>query len=227
MKKLMVFLLLMVVFSLGASQSYIQIVSIGGNSDISQTTDLSIYGTFDPSIPTKMVAACSKMTGSVVTCNVKGNLITIIGAFSESNEYFKVKTDYGIVDIVHTLTINKLPNDKFQKALITASRENSAAADAVDLNEKSANVKLLQQLNSMGLEITYTVMMPGEIGYASAGKYEAAVEKTGATFDLKKVYADSAPLVVQSRMPNWGAIGTIGIAAIVLLLGAWFFIRRK
>lgn len=227
MRKIAIFILIVMAFSVAGFQEYKHILSEDGTSQISQITELAIFGTFDPSIPTKMANSCSKINDPGVSCKVEGNILVLKSDFSKNNKYFTIKTEYGFPEVTYTLTINKIPNDKFQKALLIASGEKGAVSDAIDFNDKSVNANLAKQMALFGLEINYTIGIPGEIVTANAGKYNAVVGEKEVTFQLNEVYKESAPLVVKAKTTNWSSVTMAGGVVFILLIALWFFVIRR
>jgi len=217
--------LLLISLMAGATldQSYIQTVSRNGASVMEKTIEVTLFSNqLTAEGLTRMAEVCRTSKSFDCSVDVENKLVTMTEEFS-SGGYYTFTSDYGLPSITHTLTIQKVPTDRFstslEKLLVAANATNytggSGTGKAIDLSDKVANAESAGILKMLKANITYTFIMPAQISEAKAGSVNGAVSGTSATFDLVSVLAESEPIVVKAQELNYGYI--IAITGVVVL----------
>jgi len=147
-----------------------------------------------------------------------------ISAELTKGPYYKFYNDYGFPYITYTLEINAIPDDVLAEKtaeLLKAAGENvGGGVEASDITAK--NTELADMLRRTG-DMSYTVVMPGEVTETSVG------QKNGntASFMLSQAYAQGGPVVIKSRQLNTAyLLGALLIIALIIL-SAYFFLQKR
>ncbi len=202
-------------------QLYVQNVYQNGTSTIVKTMDLSIFSkTLTQDAFSKMQAFCS-------SCEVdkEHSTITISESF-DSGDYYTLKSDYGLPFITHTLTINKIPTDRFSTSLEKILLGSGAAENiggntvsAIDLKD-SKNAEGYPLLKALSVNITYRVNMPG--GIDGAASDAVLLSSSSAQFDVVEALKEPKTITIVSRELNLGyIIGLIGIIVLAALAASF------
>jgi len=198
------------------TQEYVQTVDSSGSSYVEETRDLSVVLQLFPEGTIGQISqAC--VSNPALGCSVSGTSVTTRIYLSPDSGYCSVSTEYGLPFTTTTLTVNKLPNDRFDEAflnLLTAAGLPSGKSRAVsiDLRDKENNAVKAAAFKDAGIGLTYAAVMPN--GYTE-------------TVDLVELLADSSPIVVRTQELN---VWLISLIAGVLVLGAFalsFFQKKK
>jgi hypothetical protein len=227
------------------SQSYTQKVDYDGKSVISNTIDLSVvkgyykqFGfnseeEFAANITSFSQEACGKIMkkDKTIICIADGLTITLNRNFTSKEGYYSFAVIEGVPYKIYRLTVNKIPADKFGKSaqgLTFAGYSEPGMVNPIDLKKKEENSVSAQGLGAIpGFSFTYSIELPGEVTSATAGTYQADISGSTAKFDMVKVMANSAPLVVESRELNVFLIAAGFGFFLLVLLAAMFFMMKK
>lgn len=211
-----------VLFSLtGAiAQECTQSVQRDGSAFITKTTDVSLLGSEVDAAKVQKLCAENANYG----CQVENGKLSITVPVESKNTYYTLQTDYGILDITYTFTLNAVPNDLFSQRInaLLVGAGYSAGNDYEASQVWKKNENLAQTLKTFG-DISYTVTMPGEVIETSTGS------KTGstATFLLSDVLSGDGGAVVKSRELNWGYIILIVLVLVLAGFAASLLIGKK
>ncbi len=213
-------------------QSYEQTVDVDGSSVISKDMDTSlILGMLGDDVDEKIMAACS--VDESLGCSYSNGKLTITESFSENEGYYEYEADYGIPYVEYNLVVKKIPVDRFtgrlDEIMVAAGVTEIASGEPgepLNLQDEDDNKRAASFIRQTGLEISYAVVMPGEIAGATAGEVSGIVEGPKAEFMLSEVLYESQPIVVQSREINLGYIILI-VAVIVLAAFALSFRKSR
>ena len=231
-REILALLLLAVAAGAALDQSYVQTVSRNGTSVIGKTMQITIFSNqLTADALAKMDAFCKSQKRVVCSVDAPGKSVTMNDTF-EPGGYYEFTSDYGLPFITHTLTISKIPTDRFSSILdsilvganvTSSSGGSSGAIDLADSATNRGNAKVLRQLRA---NITYTVIMPMPVSGAVSGNMSGAVSGDQASFDLVGVLEQSKPIVVKSEEPNLGYI-TVIIGVVVIIALAVSFMSSK
>jgi hypothetical protein len=214
---LLVALLAVCLLLTGSTQTYVQTFDSSGNSMIVEQKDMSSYlqsypvGSLD-----RLAAACSASPS--LGCSVEGTIITITLKMTPDSGYYAFQSSYGLPFITSTATVGKIPSDLFDSALnqvfiATDLTNSSSSAKAVDLADKATDARLSAAWKSVGINETYTMVMPN--GYSE-------------TYDLVSLLADAQPMTATVQELNMGAIVLIvGIIVLAAFAASFFFTKQK
>jgi hypothetical protein len=228
------FLFALVLMSLIASaaidQSYDMTVNRDGSSVIVKSMELNIFGAdLNAAALGDVAELCDK--DSRLSCSVEGKTITIAKEFSPGG-YYTYRSEYGLLEIEHTLTISRIPTDRFSTALedlldeagvLEASGE---SADPIDLLDREANDESITVLKQFGANLSYYISVPAGMTEAKAGAVEGQRVGDAVRFDLVDVMDAGQPITVKSKELNSPNIIVISMV-IVLAALALTFARTK
>jgi hypothetical protein len=200
----------------GSTQTYVHTFDSSGNSFIAQKMDLSSYirsypaGSLD-----RLRNACSATPA--LGCSVNGTTMTLSLQMAQGSGYYTFQSEYGLPFITSTLTIEKIPTDQFDAAFnrvlvavdLTTSR---SAAKPIDLRDAATDTRLAAAWKSVGMNRTYTVVMPD--GHSE-------------TYDLVALLANPGPVTVTVQDLNLGAIALIVGVVVLAAFSASFFLTKK
>jgi len=229
MRREIIFLLLVsTLVSAALDQSYVQTVSWDGSSEITKSTDISVFqAELNENGVEKVRAYCEEEPA----CSVEGNVITITEEFQPGN-YYTFTAESGFPFTTYTFQQNKIPTDVFSESLDNvlkaagAINKTGKAADVLDLTDREKNVQSAVFFRKFKANITYVINMPGGISEAHAGDVNAEVEGSSATFDVVALMEESEPVTVKSGELN---LGLLVLVAGVIVVGALAisFVRSK
>jgi len=224
-------ILLSLVANAAVDQHYEQTLKRDGTSTIVKSMEINIFAAdLDERALEKISDTCN--TSQRIRCSVEGQTITIEDDFSPGN-YYIFKTEHGLTAIEYTLTVNKIPTDRFSMLLEELLDEaevvesTGGSADPLDLLDKEGNAESVYFLKRFEANITYSVNMPVAITEAGAGGVNATVlgERT-VRFDLVDIMEEGQPITVKSQEMNVANIILV-VAVIVLGALAYSFFRQK
>jgi hypothetical protein len=231
MRHICAILLILALASATIDQRYLQTFSADGSSTIEKYMEVSIFASQLPDASlermSQFCAASSKINCSV---DIKNKTIVVSERFGTGG-YYSSETDYGLPFITQTVSIERIPNDRFGSTLeiILSSADitgaESGTVSALNLRDKS-NQETAMYLKKFKANLSYTVVMPAAVFSASAGNYSAQIDGQYARFDLLKVLDQSQPMRIASREINSAAIVAI-IGLIVLAALALTFFGSK
>lgn len=219
------FLFALILMSLVASaaleQSYEMTVERDGSSTIERSMELNILGA---DLDSTQLDEVSQLCASDprFACSVVGRTITMAEEFSPGR-YYTYQSEYGLLEIEHTLTISRIPTDRFSVALGDILEEagvreaSGEAADPIDLLDRETNEEAIGVLRQFGANLAFTVIMPSGISEARAGALEGTRSGDGVEFDVLDVMEAGAPIVVRGRELN---TANIVVASMVVVLAA-------
>lgn len=223
-REIFALLLMAFVASAAIDQTYVQTVARNGASGIEKTMELAV---FSNQLATEglanMAAYCEKSSGINCSVDVGAKKVVITEEFS-SGGYYVFSTDYGLPSITHTMTLNRVPTDKFSNALerllvaanATEYAGSGGSARSIDLSDQEANAEAAAILKTLNANITYVVVMPSGVSEAKAGSVAGVISGQRASFDLLAVMSEGGgPIVVKSQELNFGYL--IAIAGVVVL----------
>ncbi len=151
--------------------------------------------------------------------------------------YYEFTSDYGLPFITHTLTISKIPTDRFSSILdrillgANVTSSSGGSSTAIDLHDNATNKGNAKVLRQLRANITYTIIMPMPVSEAECGNLSGTVSGDQASFDLVDVLDQSKPIVVKSNEANLGYITVIAGVVIIIALAMSFMgskaIKRK
>ncbi|VVC02867.1 Uncharacterised protein [Candidatus Bilamarchaeum dharawalense] len=220
-------ILSMVVFS-SFDQTYTQKMSRNGESTIEKTADMSIFaGQLSENAFKKMDEYCRGTLDVECKVDVEKKVVTITEKFSP-NFYYRLTGDYGIPYTTYTLTIDRVPTDKFSETLekiLVAIGEGTTTSQPIpplDLLDKTNNQANVETLRILGVSLDYVVEMPSQIDSAAAGKVPGIIEGNTVRFNMVDVLGESEPMIVTSREMNYGYLVAI-LGAVVLIALAYMF----
>jgi len=217
-------LLMSLVASAAIDQSYIQTVSRSGASSVEKTMELAV---FSNQLATeglaKMADYCEKRSDINCSVDVEAKEIVITENFA-SGGYYVFSSDYGIPSITYTMSISRVPTDRFSNALgrllvaanATEYAGSSGSSKSIDLSDKEGNAEAAGILKTLKANITYVIVMPTGVSEARAGSVEGRISGKTASFDLLEVMSEQGgPIVVKSQELNYGYL--IAIAGVIVL----------
>ena len=239
-----VLILLVAMFLLSGciKQEYYQKVNSDGTSTIRQVTDFtgmvesmgesmaSMGETPGENFTAGLLESCSGLADESVACSVDGYVLTLEKSFTPEDGYYTFEVEQGLYN-KYKLTVNKVPSDVFADAMQDEDLMGGAEAstDTIDLRDKT-NAKQTAQTVALisGMELTYTVEMPGTVtnAYVDGGEYVPKIEGSSAEYDLLGVFDDSGALVVESEELNILWVG-IGLAVMIIAILAILYFRKK
>lgn len=227
------------------SQEFTQKVGIDGTSIIEDKLDFNSMTGFYKELGFNSEDALRNNLTSIVTnycdkiatkdktigCVADGLTITLSRNFTSKEGYYTFEANDGVPYKTYKLTINKIPMEKFGKAAqglkFGTYFDGSGIAKDIDLRKTDENAVSAQGLAGVpGLQLEYSVEIPGEMTSATAGNYSAKITDNKATFNVVDVMASSAPLVIESKELNVFLIVVV-VGVIVLLLLAFVFFSFK
>jgi hypothetical protein len=237
-RAIFVFLLLLAAAHAALDQSYVQTVARNGSSAIEKTMEVTIFANQLTSDGLqRMQQVCA--SGPRFDCSVDVDAKTVLmrEGFAPGG-YYSFSTDYGVPSITYTLTIDRIPTDRFSndldRLLAAANVTDSSgggAARPIDLKDAATNQENAVLLKQFKANITYTIRMPVAIYDARAGGVQGSVSGNEVSFDLVEVLSESRPIVVRSSELNSGYLLAIGGVIVLAALSVTFFtskgIRRK
>jgi hypothetical protein len=234
MKKIILLLLASLLFTGSVVQTYEQKMYETGDSLITEHLDLSLFSQVMPnnSIP-KMASACLSDLKLNCEVDVDSKSITIIRSFSANNNHYTFQAEQSIIDTLYTLTVIKIPNDRFKDSLnevmveAGVSETKGPAEVAINLNDKEGAAETAASMEKLDLEILYEIEMPGEVVSAKAGDIRAEIDDSAVRFDMVEVLKDSEPLVIKSRKLNLIYVAGVFAVLILILISVSFFIKKK
>ncbi len=214
---LLVALLAVCLLLFGSTQTYVQTFDSSGNSMIVEQKDMSSYlHSYPVGSLNRLAAACSASPS--LGCSLNGTLMTLRIMLAPDSGYYAFQSRYGLPFVTSTATVDKIPSDLFDSALnqvfiATDLTNSSSSAKAVDLNDKATDARLSTAWKSVGINETYTIVMPN--GYSE-------------TYDLVALLADAKPMTMTVQEPNLGAIVLIvGILVLAAFAASFFFTKQK
>jgi len=229
-----IFAILLLSFVAGAAldQTYVHEVSRNGDSVVEKSMELTVFSNqLTPGALERMSDACEHDSRLGCSVDVEKKLVVLSQELSPG-AYYRYSTEYGLPSIAYTISIDRIPTDRFSDAL----GDLLAAANATEVGQVRGTVKPLSLterdenaanagiLKALGAKITYRVVMPSRVTYAAAGGVQGAIDGNSADFAVVDVMADSAPLVVRCEELNWGYLLLI---AMVAVLGALAYLFMK
>ncbi len=224
-REIFAILLLAMVAGAALDQTYVHTASRDGGAAVEKTMELAVFSNqLTPGALERMADACER--DSSLGCSVDAQAKTVVLSLSLSpGGYYTFSSEYGLPSVVHTLSVEKIPTDKFSDALgdllaaanATEAEQVRGTVKPLSLTDKDENAANAGILKALGASITYRIVMPSEVTYAAAGDVEGKIDGRIAEFAVVDVMADSAPLVVRSEELNWGYLLLI---AMVVVLGA-------
>jgi len=222
--------LLSLLFTGSVYQTYEQTVDIGGKSVITREEDAGLFlGLLGDDAAAKIGQACAK-DGSL-GCSYSEGKLKLTERFSPSDGYYDFEASYGLPYVEYELNVRKIPADRFMERLndilVAAGLTNITEQSGRPIDLASDNAEMARLLGDSGLEISYVIVMPGEIAIASAGGVEAEKEYDAAAFALSEVLEQRGPITVRSRELNLGYILLILAVLIIVAFTASFFFGKK
>lgn len=233
-------------FLLGCiSQTFYQKVGRDGTSEITSSTDftglasIASFGWISgeemmehmPKVLENLCINASNADPSLV-CSADGAKLTLKKSFTPDDGYYEFSSEADILSITYTLKVNSIPLDRFGVApkvhLPIVGIGPLEKVDAIVLSKKVENKRMATQMEKIrGFTAHYVVEMPGEIIYASAGKYNAVINGSTATFDLVEVLSNSEPLIVKSEEFNLTALMLIAGAIFLVAIVVLFYMQQR
>ncbi len=224
-------LILSVMASAAIDQEHIQVVARNGSSSIEKTMEVVIFSDqLAADALLRMAQVCR--TSAAVDCSVdvEGKTVTMREDYLPGT-YYTYSSEYGLPFVTHTITISKVPTDRFSRALarllVLANATEPAAGggsvnpiDLLDTEQNGPSVEILRRLDA---NLTYVVIMPLPVAEASAGEAPGRVDGDRAEFDLIAVMEAGKPMVVRSRELNLGYMVAIAGIVVVAALALAFF----
>jgi hypothetical protein len=228
-RELLAFLLMAVAAHAAIQQSYIQTVSRNGSSVIGKTMQITIFSDqLTAEALSRMEAFCDGQARIDCSVDPAAKTITMSDAFAPGG-YYEFQSDYGLPFIRHTVTVSKIPTDRFSSLLdqvLLGANVTSAAgggsASAIDLRDFKANRENADLLRQIGANITYTVVMPIPVSSATCGNLTGTIDGSSATFDLTGAMEQSQPIVVESDELNMGYMVAIAGLIVIIALAVSF-----
>ncbi len=211
-------------------QSYEHTVDTKGDSVLEKEMDVGIFlGLLEEGAAGKISSACS--SDESLGCSFSEGVLVLSDKFSENDGYYSFEASYGIPYVEYELTIRKIPNERFtemlDRILLAAGLTNTSSTSyGAPLNlQDPANRESAVFLRQSNIDISYAVLMPGEVASAASGEVSGSIEDSRAEFMLSDVLYEAQPIVVKSREINWGYI--IFIAAVVVLAAFALSFRKS
>ncbi len=221
------------------SITYHHKLNADGSSTLEQQVDLSNYirstagDKLDPSQLALLCASIQPQLKEGTECKVEGNIWTLKKSFKTEDGFYTFEAK----DNKYKLTLSKLPEDLYIKRDVDTGSdlgEEFSGGIGFDFNNKEENKQSAEQIKrgiaaGLPVNLTYVVEMPGTITKAGAAGYNAKIEGSKATFDMVKIFEDSAPLVIESDASGGNLLLIAGAAVLVIVILAilWFFLKSK
>lgn len=231
-------ILLLIAFSLvftgSISQTYTHTIYQDGNSLINRELDLTFFTKVLPEQSLEAMASACLIEDSLrCDVNLDSKVIYVNRSFEDMNLYYTIEVENEIPYSTYTLTVNQIPNDEFTYAIRDIMKKAGLETNdqelmkPIDLSESSEWKAKADQLESLGIEITYTVEMPGEIISAKAGDVVGEVEGSKVSFNAIEILKNPGPIVVKSRQLNSVYLLGIVLVLTVVILGALIIKKRR
>jgi len=226
-----IFLMLMLLSTatFAVSQAYVQTVDRDGSSVMVRELDTSMFAALlKPDALGNMALMCKAGFQDGCAVDTAAGTINTTVKLSQADGYYTFTTDYGFPFVTHTLTVYRLPTDRFGEELdallaATNASQNPPSGTRLEAIDLSAdNSQLISYAKMFGVKMTYVSVMPSAVEQASSGDVAAAVTDGSASFDLIAVLATSKPIVVQSRELNYTYLVLL-VALVVLAALAYSF----
>ena len=218
MRILLAVIFLSVLLTGSTYQSYEQTVGTEGNSIIVKTTDIGLMlGMLGNDVEQQMSSACS--ADASLRCSVSDGTLMMEEAFTKNDGYYTYEVNYGLPFIEYDLVVKKIPVEKFTERLddilVAAGLTNGSVSSGEPMNLQDAenNREIALFMRQSGLDISYIIIMPGEIASATAGEVSGTSTGPMTEFMLSEVLQESKPIVVKSQEINWGYIIIIAMPA--------------
>ncbi|MFN7991933.1 MAG: hypothetical protein U0R44_07310 [Candidatus Micrarchaeia archaeon] len=234
-REIFAILLLCLASSAALDQSYYQVVAKNGSSQIEKTMGVAIFANqLNPDALGRMEAVCKNQTHFRCSVDVAGKKVTIREGF-ESGGYYSYETEYGLPYTTHTLTVTKIPTDKFtndlERILVEAgaldqSSGGGGSVQPIDLKDEQENRQNAELLKQFKANITYTIEMPQAISESQCGNITGSVDGAVVRFDLIDVLRQSRPITVRGRELNLGYITAIVGLIVIIGLAVSFFTSK-
>jgi hypothetical protein len=214
-----------------------------GSADISQITDISLfdseYSYYSSYISEAFDELCDSYS-SEVDCEEDGGVVTLSKKFSSSEAFYTFEVKDELLFKKYRLTVDELPDfnqyasdtdffgDSYTSSYSSPYEPSSGGyydyldSDTIKLSDAKAKA-MGKLMESMGMDYTYSVEMPGTIVEA-----EGAVEfdENTAEFDIVEMLQDRKQIVVVSEEPNWLVIlFLVALVAFGILIAVIFFIK--
>jgi hypothetical protein len=150
-------------------------------------------------------------------CEVDGYVVTF-GGKTNLNENPEIEFE----------KVEGFPFTTYKLTIQSQSLEDlSSGADTTGMPEtelSTINEEQLAQMKSMGVEMNYTIEMPGTISKAEGAEVEGATAK----FDLLEFFATGQTImVVESQEINYLWVGVIGVVFVVLIVLVLFVLHKR
>jgi hypothetical protein len=230
-RELLGLLILSAMAAAAIDQEYVQVVARNGSSSIEKTMEVVLFSDqLAADALVRMEQVCRTSTAVDCTVDAEARKVTMREDYLPGT-YYSYSTEYGLPFVTHTISISKVPTDRFSRALgrllVLANATEPAAGggsvnpiDLLDREENGPNVEILRRIDA---NLTYVVVMPLPVAEASAGEVTAAVDGERAEFDLIRVMEEGKPMVVRSRELNLGYMVAIAGVVVVAALALAFF----
>lgn len=236
-REIVAVLLLTLAAGAALDQSYVQTVSRNGTSVIEKTMQITIFSNqLTADALAKMDAYCGSQKTIRCSVDAANKTVTMSDVFA-SGGYYEYSSDYGLPFITHTVTVTRIPTDRFSSILDSILRGSNVTSGsggsttALDLRDSKANRENAKVLRQLGVNITYTIIMPAQASSASSGNVSGRIDGQSASFDLVEVLDQSQPMVVKSEEANLGYMtviaGVIVVAALALSFMGSKTVKRK
>lgn len=232
MRRLIILVLACLLLTGAVQQSYYQVVERSGSSEIQRVSDIGLFANFLP--PGSIDAMADVCEARILRCDLEKDelVLTLYDDFESDGVYYTLETDEGFLYTGYTMTIVRIPTDRFseltEELLMEAGAVEADGSPAAAIVLGSSETRsMAREMAAIGVEITYTVELPGEITEARSGDVEAAVSGNTAEFDLLEVMVSGENIVVKSREFNFLYILLIAIVIVMGALALSFFWEKK
>lgn len=233
MRRLAFFILAGILLTGAVQQEYVQNVEPGGNSIISRKADIGFFGDMLPggSIDA-MENFCSQ--SSEIECSVDSENFSILisDSFSADSVYYDFISEESLPYITHTLTINRIPTDRFSELtddiIVGAGiyEESSSPVDPVVLGD-AETAGMARSMDYLDIDIRYYVEVPGQITSVECGELQSSISGNQVDFSLVDAMKQQERIVIRSRELNMPYIILICIALAMGALALSFFWEKK
>jgi hypothetical protein len=212
MKKMILIFAVMLLMLFGCVKiNMTQKVETDGSSTMTMVMDMTKLIELSPD--SAKTNPCDNQNETILqggTCTYSNGVMTVTTKGDPTK--YKFTTESGIIETKYRF---EMPFSELSK---TASSGDSSGMDTNSLNTPEAKQQLAQ-MKSMGVEMNYTVEMPGTITSAEGGK----ISGNKATFDLLEMFAsETTPnsIVIESTTMNTTmlAAGLVGLVIVILVL---------
>lgn len=218
MRGLFVFLMIAALSAASLDQNYTHIIDRDGSSSIEKTLDISVFLNQVPEGALENAeSVCESDPRLRCSVDPATKMITMSEDFRQG-EYYEFESVTGLPSITYTITLKKIPTDRFAERLDDLMMQAGAfeeagdgSAEAIDLSEKAENAEAAFFLRNFDVRLVYTLVMPAPVQEASFGE----VSGNTVTLDLADLLEDSKQVTVRSSELNSGYIVLI-FAVIVL-----------